>query len=230
MPRAYHPWKTSEERALREALEAGLTMRQAAALLGRKLDSVRHKAMTLGIKADRSLEARIRRQCTIDATDPDACWVWAGHVAKSDGKPRINIGGRPVSVLPAAMRKAGLWKSHYRIARTTCGDRMCVRPDHGKGYTYSEYVRGLFKEGALGTASHNAARTAERRTRAKLNLELVVDLRRRHAAGESISALMSLAPGVHRDSVVRAIRGDTWREVKGSGSVFAWRPEQRRAA
>ena len=224
MARPYNPWKTTEEQALRDAVAAGLSLRQAATLIGRPLDGVQCKARDLGLRVDRSILARIRRKCVIDASDPDSCWIWQGMVNTKDGKPRINVAGSAVSTLSTAMREAGLWKPGWRMSRVTCGDTMCVRPQHGQGYTTGAYVRSLYADGSLGTASHNAARAKNRRRWAKLSEELVRDLRAKYAAGATVDELHALVPTVGRDTLQRAIRGRTWADARGSGSVFAWRP------
>lgn len=129
-----------------------------------------------------------------------ACWLWTAHVDRL-GYGWIGAGGQE-GVLVKAHRVS--WELHYGpIPEGLCVLHRCDRP----GCVNPAHLW-------LGTvAENNADRARKERTGStKLSATKVREMRRRHAAGEGISAL-AREYGVHPETARQAIHGQTWRHV-----------------
>lgn len=222
-PAAWVAWTTRDVAELRARLDRGESYTQIGRAIGRSPGAVRFKARSLGLTADRSVLARIRRWCEIDEADPDACWIWVGYRSKC-GAARMSLCSRGVAVRPTAMRAAGIWNNAWKRALSACGDERCVRPDHGTGLSGPAYMRHLYARGVLGGPTHVAAiARAVRRHFGRLDLQRVRRLRALHAAGRTAMDLLPHARGIHIDSLRSALAGRTWPEPRPA-SVFSWQP------
>lgn len=125
------------------------------------------------------------------------CWRWTG-AKNPGGYGMVSRGGIRVVASRAAWELEngpipdGLWVLHR------CDRRICVRVSH------------LY----LGTPSENATDCAERgpHNTAKLNPQLVREMRRRYAAGENTKTLAS-AFDVSYFTAYKVTRRLTWRRV-----------------
>lgn len=217
-------WTTGDERTLRELYPTMTPVAEIAARMGRSQQSVRHHARMLGlVRPDpRAQDLRARLVSMVKVDDESGCWIWQGGVNKK-GHPRLHLHGdgqkHPRVEL---LRLDGRWKPTTHCTRTTCDDLRCVAPDHARQLTAKQYLRERFAEGTLGHASHRAGIAASQRKRLSgVTLELVREIRQRHAGGESLDQLMQTWPQ-SRVSLTSVLRGERWREA--GSSVFAWRP------
>lgn len=62
----------------------------------------------------------------VDKTDN--CWLWTG--ATSGGYPSVRWNGKGSTVARVLYRELYGDPPHNRFVRTTCGDKLCVRPEH----------------------------------------------------------------------------------------------------
>jgi HNH endonuclease len=75
---------------------------------------------------------------------PDGCWEWSGGVT-SDG-PILKAGGRTRLALRWAWEYEHGSVQRGKVVRRTCGNPLCVNPDHGKLMSPSEAVRSIPRE------------------------------------------------------------------------------------
>ncbi len=133
------------------------------------------------------------------------CWLWRGLRARRYGSIR---GHGPDYVKRPAHRVA--WELAYGsipgglFVLHRCDNPVCVNPAHLFLGTHQDNMRDrqMKQRHAYG----------ERSPMAKLTLEQIQDIRRRHAAGETQTAL-AREYGVRQGHVSRIIRRASWRHV-----------------
>lgn len=57
------------------------------------------------------------------------CWLWTG-CARSDGFGQFRVAAKNVLAHQVAMRLDGRTVAPYTMIRQSCGNRLCVKPDH----------------------------------------------------------------------------------------------------
>jgi hypothetical protein len=145
------------------------------------------------------------------------CWVWLGATQHRYGA--INLGGSTNKVLRAHRLS---WEWAYGPVPPgmqvchRCDNPPCVRPEH------------LF----LGTMADNMADASTKRRfapRRRLTEQQVLDIRRRHATGETQKAL-AREYGVWHGQISRIIRGEEWRHLPLSKNWGQTRGERNHSA
>lgn len=86
------------------------------------------------------LLARVQTHCAMRGD----CWIWGGPVDSNGvGQPEMQWGGSRVRVRKELMRIFGTFGDDSMgslVTVATCGTHRCVRPEHLKALTMSEYV------------------------------------------------------------------------------------------
>ena len=100
------------------------------------------------------------------------CWIWKGYVWQ--GNPMMNSSANtPMLLRPTLLEELhGERPEWAKAATTTCGNRLCVNPDHVKWETMDEYRRRCRAKAA-----------------AKMTVEQVEESWKRKQAGESVTSL-----------------------------------------
>lgn len=138
----------------------------------------------------------------VDVRGPDECWLW---IAGQDGRGYGNfyVEGRSVKAHRFAFKLHHDQPVGTAICHT-CDNPLCVNPAH--------LYDGSRRDNVQDAVDRGQHPRGERHGRSKLTAEIVLEMRRRHAAGESYAAL-AREFGVF-DSVARkAILGITWKSV-----------------
>lgn len=130
----------------------------------------------------------------VDIPSAEACWTWTG--------PRAAVGYGVFARFGYAHQISA--RIHHGASppknevRHTCDNRLCVNPSHL----------------LYGTRSENMIDMVRRRRHADqlMTCERVTEVRERHAAGESVTAIAK-SIGVGRSAVSAAVHRRTWRHV-----------------
>jgi hypothetical protein len=133
----------------------------------------------------------------------DECWPWNGSVDKK-GYGRFELG-------------SDTWKSHRaawtlaygpippgKVIRHDCDNPRCVNPSHLRIGTHADNVADKVER--------ERCNRGEEHPRAVLTEELVVELRRRYAAGESVRVI-SATMGFEYETIRGAAIRRTWKHV-----------------
>lgn len=137
------------------------------------------------------------------------CLIWHGLTARGP-LPLIKHGNSNLS----ARRKLyefvkGVMLEPNQVVRTTCGDKLCMKPSHLVAMTRDEAKKIDGANGAYNSARMQAIRYKTTRARAKLTIEIARDIR---ASDESDRALAKKYGVAHKQ--INLIRqGMAWAEV-----------------
>lgn len=134
----------------------------------------------------------------------DGCWIWRGAI-RYYGYGVVAWHGKLKATHRLAWELAnGESLTRKQVIAHTCDVPPCCNPAHLFRATHAENQADMARKG-------RAAR-GERNPRAVLTTAIVVEARRRKAAGEAIGAIAeSLAVNVH--TLRKAASGQNWRHV-----------------
>lgn len=109
------------------------------------------------------------------------CLIWQGCTTghKTHPVPAIKVGSTNVSARPVVLKLARKYKpspQHTRVM-TTCGNGMCLNPDHLRWATTAEINQVSANNRLAGDALRRSKIAATARSRAKLTLEQVREIR-----------------------------------------------------
>lgn len=169
---------------------------------------------------------------------PDACWEWTKNRAPR-GYGRLNMNGRVIlahraswSVANGREPAAGLFICHK------CDNPACINPAHLFEGTHGDNMRDMFRKGRMHQVRPYVA--GDKSGQAKLTGDIVVACRKLARQGIAVRELARMH-GVHRTSMERAVRGETWStidhleapcrvsDVVGNSAITKrWRARQRR--
>lgn len=162
------------------------------------------------------LHARVREEY--------GCWIWVRHV-DSDGMPRGSVdgqGGRAV--------RRWVYACHHktnpigrRVIGTTCGESLCLRPDHLVARTKRDACQLASRNGSYRDPAVIARRTESVRALSAFSLDQARELRRRVQKGEKLTAVAD-EMGLRLRNAQAINAGKSWAESVLPNSVFAWRP------
>lgn len=172
----------------------------------------------MAVKIELTLEnvmAIVRKRGVIEEGD---CLLWQRGCAKG-GYPRTCIGGRQYMLqrLLLGLRR-GRSLGRAEVARTRCGNRDCVNPEHLYRGTSAALLAEVNKGNSM-RADVRARLTARNRARsAKLTAAQVIEIRRR--IGTATQTEIGRDYGVKQNTISLIARGETWRDV-GGGNVWS---------
>ncbi len=156
------------------------------------------------LRARRTLESRFWESITPGA--PDECWLWPTPPSHTYGRMR---GGQYTSGKIVLAHRMS-WEIHFGpipeglFVCHKCDTPACVNPSHLFLGTNAENTKDRERKGRGGTYNHSAW--------SPLSAEQVVNIRRRHAQGETQSAL-AREYGVCLNTVHQIVHRYTWRHV-----------------
>lgn len=157
-----------------------------------------------------TLIEKIQRHVTIEG----GCWEWSGSmngsipIMKHDGKV-ANV--RRLVLIERCVPMKGF------IATYTCGNPMCVHPEHTARSSRAQMNRRIMADMSSATNSLRSKRIAEvkRRTDAKLSQDDVDQIRASSDTHQNLAARF----GISKSIIGRIKRGEMWRTF--SASPFA---------
>ena len=138
----------------------------------------------------------------------------------SAGSPQANLDGRTQLVRRYVYWLMGgkLQGNKTRIG-VSCGDSLCVAPDHLVARTYGQVLKAIYRSGARSGASAYVKRLeqAQQSGMVKLTWDKVREIR-----ALPPQTLRSIADqyGIDPRTVASVLKGDSWRERVPGASVF----------
>lgn len=136
----------------------------------------------------------------VDRREPDACWDWTGCV-NSDGYGYIGIASRPVGAHRVALIASGVPDDPSLHVLHSCDRPPCCNPAHLRFGTTADNFDDMRRRGRIrnGAACRNAVLTDD----------LVLEMRRRAAAGEPIAAI-ARSMGINQNTAYFATTRRSW--------------------
>jgi hypothetical protein len=142
---------------------------------------------------------------------PNGCWEWCGSrlvtgYGKFEFKRRIILAHRAAWELCFGPIPGSLWVLH------SCDNPPCCRPGHLFLGTHADNMADMVAKGRKPRGCYIPAEhrlRGEKNKNAKLTSEMVMDMRRREAAGESPDSIAA-ATGVIRRQVSAVVTGKAW--------------------
>jgi hypothetical protein len=137
------------------------------------------------------------------------CWMWAQGLT-SRGTPNMRVGREVWHVRRFAFMLAGGVLLPRQPIDCTCGERLCVKPEHAFATDQKALSRKASQRGAFANRARDAKVAAWHREpgRSKLSMEMVREIR---ASTESSLALAARY-GVSRSRVTRVRNHDAWKD------------------
>jgi hypothetical protein len=137
----------------------------------------------------------------------EACWEWQGGRTPDRGYGLLGVTFKPNRYVVAHRisyeLNCGPIPAGMKVCHK-CDNPPCVRPDHLFLGTQQDNIEDMRKKG-------RAARGAKH-FRARLDPDKVRDIRRSHAAGESVASIAKRI-GVRPGTVYAVLTGKTWTHV-----------------
>ena len=157
-----------------------------------------------------TLIEKIQRHVT---TEGD-CWEWLGHM--NGPIPIMKHDGKVANVRRMVLIERGVPMKGF-IATYTCGNQMCVNPEHTARSSRAQMNRRIMADMSSATNMLRSMRIAEikRRTDAKLSRADVEQIR---ASGDTHQDLATRF-GISKSIIGRIKRGEMWKTF--SASPFA---------
>lgn len=147
----------------------------------------------------------VTRQDLKDRSDEvGECWIWKQGVTRN-GYPQMKVKGCGcMLVRRVAAEIAGKPPAPRQPVDTTCGEKLCVLPEHMRPTTPTAVGRRAAMRGAFSGVSRAAKIAAARRVgRVKLSDEQVSEIR----ASTKSETILARKFGVHRSYIGRIRRG-----------------------
>lgn len=150
------------------------------------------------------------------------CWLWQPAVA-GNGLPSASIqGSNSVNVRRWVFGCCCSSLVSGQEVVPTCGNRLCLNPEHLKQVTRTQRFAQAKGRGAFTRKpQHIAAITAARRASAKYTPEQIEHVRRLASEDLSVAEIARRA-GVGYDTAWTVCRGRAWKAGANGASVFSW--------
>lgn len=148
---------------------------------------------------------RIRAKCREDGD----CLIWEGAGAEKTPIMRVPGSRSLVPVRRVVLELAGEWKGSA-VATNTCGNSMCVAPEHAIGATRRALVKAaVARTGYHKRPTRNARISAiSRANGGKLSAEAVIEIRESELSTRALAAIH----GVSQSAIWDVVAGRTYRE------------------
>lgn len=138
------------------------------------------------------------------------CWEWQAGISKATKVPIFCLKHTSVTARKFIMAANG-HDTDGKYVVYTCGNRVCVNPDHLKVLTKKQHMVHMGKHVGIGvTRSHKIAK-AKRAAVGKITMEQAREIRASSATCKQLSEQYGLSPS--RISVIK--RGRGWSEMNG---------------
>ncbi len=190
------------------AAEEGLRPPAIAVRVGRPHTTVVQFLRTRGFVYPRGptrTAPRIRfERFLLPDRDPDACWVWQGHISANQGYGQFTLDQRSIGAHVASYR---LYKGNVpegQLVRHTCDNRPCVNHAH--------LVAGTQLDNMTDCVERKRTARGERMGGAKMTEARVLRMRELHGEGATQTALAADF-GISKSTVSQIIRRVTWTHV-----------------
>lgn len=136
------------------------------------------------------------------------CHIWQRGV-NADGYPQMKLRNHACSLVRRIVfdLSGGKLVERQPIV-TTCGERLCVNPDHLKASTTARVSQEAAKRGAFSGIARCAKIAKSKRPSAKLTMEIAREIRLSTETGPVLAARY----GVNRSLVTRIRSGLAWRD------------------
>lgn len=121
-----------------------------------------------------SLIERIRAKCIDDA----GCWLWQGTTSAS-GMPRMCYEGKPDQIVRRLIERhrTGQPIPPGVVVSPTCGNPMCVNPDHLKARTIAEARAAAAERGAYLNRARMRKSALTKRARSRITDETIAAIK-----------------------------------------------------
>lgn len=136
------------------------------------------------------------------------CWIWGGATTQM-GYPIIKNGKRGcLFARREAARLAGMTLERAEPVTTTCGNRLCLNPEHLQKSTTQAIAKAAALRGAYSTQPRAKAIAERRRggAGAKLTMEQAREIR----ASQDSGPVLAERYGVNRSLINSIRRGEAW--------------------
>jgi hypothetical protein len=137
------------------------------------------------------------------------CWEWQGALQWTGSTPMINFEGKVQSVRRFIADEKGLPRGGNRVATMSCGNALCVHPDHVVVMTRKKLQQRIANEQEHQINPMRRKKISElARSRSKLNYELAMEIR----YGEGTQREKAKRHGVSQATVSSIMLGKTWQD------------------
>lgn len=138
------------------------------------------------------------------------CWIWKGamQAQTKSAVPFMQWRGKVGAVRRHVAVEMGL-KLGGKVATHSCGNPLCVNPDHIRVVTRSQFQRELAKRTTHQASPARLAKIAEaKRSKAKLNEQAVAEIRQANEPQQ----VLAQRYGVSQATISEIKRGLIWRD------------------
>ena len=144
----------------------------------------------------------------------DGCWAWVGSVLRKGRRGVLSVNGKNVTAPRVSwFVHNGEWPPDELFVCHSCDNPNCVNPQHLWLGTGSDNLRDAAKKGRFHLQIDSTSVQGERHGNAKLNDNLVRQIRGWYKEGLSIRKIANKV-GVSRHPIQRVTSGSGWRHVK----------------
>jgi hypothetical protein len=150
---------------------------------------------------------------TTHVVEDGECWKWTGAMQSCGATPTMRWQGKTQAVRRLILLERGPAPAGKPIATYTCGNSLCVHPDH-TAWTKRQLVqqRTTREQGHQNSTVRNKKIADKARQNGKLTYEQALDVREAEGVQHEIAARF----GISQATVSAIKRGKTWRSYTGN--------------
>lgn len=157
----------------------------------------------------RSVSVQLRFWSKVDEAPVDMCWEWIAAIGKTSTYPRFKLN----NYLTTAHRAA--WILSYGaipsglVVRHKCDNPRCCNPQHLELGTHADNVRDMITRGRRKVSSAKGTRNSK----AKLNDDLVREIRSIYTSGNASTIKLARNYGVSQSLISQIVLHRIWKHV-----------------